>query len=349
MGSQGIGIRYVATVDTAAELPASATQGDLYVVSTPEPAHGFVWDETTGDWVDSGPVQGPQGVQGIQGIPGPPGPTAVSADAGNTSRLGSDNLVFTPATDVSGFVKKTGDTMTGQLGFDTLVSTPMRFGSAITGNYNLTMLASEGGMRWQFNSNPIIDFTKVDVQAKKPLMLVRDAEELMEATTLKQLDAVQVIAQDGLVLAQAISTQMLPLAGGTMTGPIVLAADPANPLQAATKQYVDGKFSSAGYVLPVASGTVLGGVKVGTGLTAAADGTLSAAAAPLTPATATVLGGIKVGSGLAVTADGTLSAAGAVTNSVNGSEPGLTLWVGTQAEFNAIATKDPKTVYNVTA
>jgi hypothetical protein len=33
----------------------------------------------------------------------------------------------------------------------------------------------------------------------------------------------------------------LPLAGGTMTGAITLAADPAAPLQASTKQYVDAK------------------------------------------------------------------------------------------------------------
>jgi hypothetical protein len=31
----------------------------------------------------------------------------------------------------------------------------------------------------------------------------------------------------------------LPLSGGTMTGPLTLAADPATNLQAATKQYVD--------------------------------------------------------------------------------------------------------------
>jgi hypothetical protein len=34
---------------------------------------------------------------------------------------------------------------------------------------------------------------------------------------------------------------VLPIAGGTVTGPITLAADPANPLEAATKQYVDAK------------------------------------------------------------------------------------------------------------
>ena len=40
--------------------------------------------------------------------------------------------------------------------------------------------------------------------------------------------------------ASGLGVAYLPLAGGTMLGPIVLAADPAAPLQAATKQYVDG-------------------------------------------------------------------------------------------------------------
>lgn len=43
----------------------------------------------------------------------------------------------------------------------------------------------------------------------------------------------------------------LPLIGGTMTGPIVLSADPAAPLQPATKQYADTK-------LPLAGGTMTG-------------------------------------------------------------------------------------------
>ena len=36
-------------------------------------------------------------------------------------------------------------------------------------------------------------------------------------------------------------TLYLPLSGGTMTGPLILAADPVQPLEAATKQYVDAK------------------------------------------------------------------------------------------------------------
>jgi hypothetical protein len=42
----------------------------------------------------------------------------------------------------------------------------------------------------------------------------------------------------------------LPLAGGTMTGPLTLAADPQAPLQAATQQYVDAQIQT------VAGGTV---------------------------------------------------------------------------------------------
>lgn len=52
-------------------------------------------------------VPGPQGPPGADSVvPGPPGPTAVSADAGNTSTLGTDGLIYTPA----GASVDTGDT-----------------------------------------------------------------------------------------------------------------------------------------------------------------------------------------------------------------------------------------------
>ena len=68
----------------------------------------------------------------------------------------------------------------------------------------------------------------------------------------------------------------------------------------------------AATVLPPASATTLGGVKVGSGLSVTADGTLSATSSGsgyvLPPASASTLGGIKVGSNLSITADGVLSA-----------------------------------------
>jgi hypothetical protein len=75
---------------------------------------------------------------------------------------------------------------------------------------------------------------------------------------------------------------------------------------------VGGGGSGSGYVLPPASATTLGGVKVGSGLSVTADGTLSATSGGsgyvLPPASATTLGGVKVGSNLSITADGILSA-----------------------------------------
>jgi hypothetical protein len=62
----------------------------------------------------------------------------------------------------------------------------------------------------------------------------------------------------------------------------------------------------ANYVLPTASSTVLGGVKVGAGLTIDAGGILSATYT-LPTASSTILGGVKVGNGLAIDAGGSLS------------------------------------------
>ncbi len=66
---------------------------------------GIEWVVSVGPEGPAGPqgepgadstVPGPQGEPGIDGLQGPPGPTAVSADAGNTSVLGSDGLIYTP-------------------------------------------------------------------------------------------------------------------------------------------------------------------------------------------------------------------------------------------------------------
>jgi len=51
-------------------------------------------------------AQGATGATGATGSQGPAGPTAVSADAGNQSKLGSDSLLYTPG-GVNGFVSKT--------------------------------------------------------------------------------------------------------------------------------------------------------------------------------------------------------------------------------------------------
>jgi hypothetical protein len=60
----------------------------------------------------------------------------------------------------------------------------------------------------------------------------------------------------------------LPLAGGTLTGPVYLAGDPTDTLQAATKQYVDAHSGSGGGpgFLPLSGGTMLGPLTLGPSL-----------------------------------------------------------------------------------
>lgn len=75
----------------------------------------------------------------------------------------------------------------------------------------------------------------------------------------------------------------------------------------------DAKFTDTVYSLPIASTAILGGVKIGSGLTVAEDGTISAAAAYTLPtASSTVKGGIKVGSGLTMSSE-TLNHSNSIT------------------------------------
>jgi hypothetical protein len=55
----------------------------------------------------------------------------------------------------------------------------------------------------------------------------------------------------------AIVAGALPLSGGTLTGPLILAADPTNVRGAATKQYVDARVGGVGF-LPTTGGTLTG-------------------------------------------------------------------------------------------
>ena len=363
-GAPGLGITFKGKVATEAELPATATQGDLYVVATPEPAHGFVWDATTSAWVDSGPVQGPQGVAGPAGVAGPQGPAGIDGPAGPQGVAGVDGakgdkgdtgdvgpagptLVATAtvlggvkvgaglavtvdgALSVSGgFLPLTGGTLTGTL---TLPSGTV--GLAINGtNYN--MLGGSGGVAYRNGTTNIVNFAGAEIVTYVPLTTPGTGVGIRFGSGGPSF------SKSGTSIASS--------------APITVAAAPAGATELANKAYVDSVAGTGGgttYTLPPATATVLGGVKQGSGVTIAADGTLSSASAYTLPiATGTVLGGIKVGDGLTVTNDGTLSAAGGgVANPVAGSVAGLTLWVGTQAAYDAIATKDSKTLYHIQA
>lgn len=70
----------------------------------------------------------------------------------------------------------------------------------------------------------------------------------------------------------------------------------------------DRSWTIATYTLPIATASVLGGIKIGSGLSIDAAGVVSAAGTYTLPiASATVLGGIKVGANLAIDVNGVLS------------------------------------------
>ena len=72
---------------------------------------------------------------------------------------------------------------------------------------------------------------------------------------------------DNALLIDAWSATVLSKTGGTLTGPLVLAADPTTSLQAATKHYVDNAFSATSFVLGSTTVSLGSTVTAVTGLT----------------------------------------------------------------------------------
>ena len=88
------------------------------------------------------------------------------------------------------------------------------------------------------------------------------------------------------------------------------------------------------YILPTASGSVLGGVKVGTGLSINGSGVLSSTITQYTLPTASssVLGGVKVGTGLNIDGGGVLSAASVTASNTAPTGPNVgNLWYDTES------------------
>ena len=108
------------------------------------------------------------------------------------------------------------------------------------------------------------------------------------------------------------------------------------------------------YTLPTASDSILGGIKVGANLSIAADGTINATDTTYNPATPTSPGLMSAADKTKVDAIGSSSEAPSVLDkssvwagmeSVAARLDGLTLKTMTQAEYDALSTKDTKTVY----
>ena len=86
-----------------------------------------------------------------------------------------------------------------------------------------------------------------------------------------------------------------------------------------------------GYVLPAATQSTLGGVKIGSGVTVTNDGTISVSGSSYTlpPATQNSLGGVIIGSGMSVDSAGTISVSastdtGTVETMINNALSGYT-------------------------
>ena len=81
--------------------------------------------------------------------------------------------------------------------------------------------------------------------------------------------------------AGGVSEQYLPLVGGSMSGPIILAGDPTTNLQATTKQYVDA-INPSGRYLPLAGGTLTGALVCNSAMIAQSGFASSTGGAPPT-------------------------------------------------------------------
>lgn len=102
------------------------------------------------------------------------------------------------------------------------------------------------------------------------------SQTLQSPATYAQAAANSATAAAGSAAAAASSAATtvgaVPLTGATMTGPLVLSADPINVRGAATKQYVDARVGGTGF-LPVTGGTVTGAVVLTLGPVGIGDAT----------------------------------------------------------------------------
>ncbi len=201
-GPAGLGIRFCGSVATVDDLPATATQGDLYNVETPEPAHGWVWDDEDQAWVDAGQIQGPQGVEG------PAGPAGVAGPQGEQGVPGIDG-----AAGPAGAVGPQGEPgIQGPAGADGAPGADGAVGPAgPQGDQGVPGPAGADGAVGP-QGDPGVDGAVGPAGPAGPTAVSADANNT------------SVLGSDGLIFtpAAAVATGFLPTTGGEMTGAIVL-------------------------------------------------------------------------------------------------------------------------------
>lgn len=106
-GPQGAGIRIAGIVSSEEDLPASAAEGDIWLVGESIPYEGYSLN--AGQWIDLGPLTvgpagppGPQGETGEQGPAGQDGADGVSPEVTVESITGGHTVTITDADHPSG-------------------------------------------------------------------------------------------------------------------------------------------------------------------------------------------------------------------------------------------------------
>ena len=116
-----------------------------------------------------------------------------------------------------------------------------------------------------------------------------------------------------------------------------IAGKPTFATVATSGAYADLSGTPSAYALPTATSSILGGIKIGSGLTIDGSGVVTAAGTYTLPAASTsVLGGVIVGTGLAVTSGTVSLASTAVTAAAYGSASSVaTFTVGADGRLTA--------------
>ena len=186
-----------------------------------------------------------------------------STTSTSVTTAATSNAVKTAKDVADAALPKAGGTMTGAI---TLPADPTLALQASTKQYVDTVaganvansLLKTGGTM----TGPIV-FDATQAKASTTgygITQLTDSTTSTSITTASTPAAVKV-AKDAADAAQTTATAALPKSGGTMTGAIVLAADPVSALQPTTKQYVDTAVSgSVSNALLKTGGTMTGAI-----------------------------------------------------------------------------------------
>ena len=85
-GEQGDSLEIKGVVSSYADLPESASQGDLWVTDSTNTL--WLWDDASGGWTDLGEIQGPEGPAGTNGTDGTDGTNGSKGDVGDEGDRG---------------------------------------------------------------------------------------------------------------------------------------------------------------------------------------------------------------------------------------------------------------------